>query len=281
MGSGSGSRSRVASGVRADFVAYRHLIRAKVRSEAKYPVSFVSHLVAQTLILGLDLLAIWVLFQQVPTLGGWTSRQVLYLYGISGTAFGLADIFVSAIERTTEYVRLGTFDRFLLRPMSTLIQLEAQEFELRRIGRVIQPVVVLIASLLVLHVHWTIGRALLVPFSLLGGFVFFAGLYLITCSTAFFVPSTQEFANAFTYGGQMLTQYPVHLFGEWLRRIALFIVPLGVVAYLPGIYVLQAPNPLGVAPWMQVGAPLVSLPVLGLGLLAWRAGERHYSSTGS
>ena len=118
--------------MRADFVAYRHLIRAKVRSEAKYPVSFVSHLVAQTLILGLDLLAIWVLFQQVPTLGGWTSRQVLYLYGISGTAFGLADIFVSAIERTTEYVRLGTFDRFLLRPMSTLIQLEAQEFEQKK-----------------------------------------------------------------------------------------------------------------------------------------------------
>ena len=222
----------------------------------KYPLSFASHLAAQVLVLTLDLVAIWVLFRQVNTLGGWTSGQVIYLYCISGLAFGVSDLFVDSVSSTSQYVRLGTFDRFLMRPMSTLVQLMAQEFELRRVGRMIQPAIVLVVTLTRVPVDWTIARELLVPVSIVAGSLLFTGVTLIANSLSFFMPSTQEFANAFTYGGQTLAQYPVHLFGEWMRRISLFVVPVAVVAYLPGLFVLDAPNPLGIPRWMQESAPL-------------------------
>ncbi len=258
-----------------------HLIWAKIRSEAQYPASLIAHLIAQVLVLGLDLLAIWALFLRVHALGGWTRGQVLGLYAISGTAFGIGDLFVSAVERTAEHVRLGTFDRFLLRPAGTLIQLLANEFELRRLGRLIQPVVVLVLVLTSVAVDWTPAHIALCAAMIVGATTMYSAIWVSTAALAFWIPSTQEFANAFTYGGQYASQYPISIMGEWMRRILLTAIPLGLVAYVPGIELFGAANPMGIARWMSFVAPFAGVPVaLAAGLL-WRAGTRHYRSTGS
>ena len=70
--------------------------------------------------------------------------EVALLFGLSGVAFGLADLLVSQVETASSHIKAGTFDLFLLRPMPTLLHLSASEFALRRIGRVLQPAVVLV-----------------------------------------------------------------------------------------------------------------------------------------
>lgn len=78
-----------------------------------------------------------------------------------------------------------------------------------------------------------------------------------------------------------MAQYPTHAFTGWLRRAALFVVPVGAVSYLPALHVVRAPNPLAVPGWAMAAAPLVCVPAWGVAALAWRAGVHHYEGTGS
>src|SRR3954465_10476339 len=98
----------------------------------QYRASFVIFTVAQFMSSFIDFLALLVIFEHVPRLAGWSVEGGAFLYGVSGTAFGLCDIFVSEVELLPNRIRLGTFDRLLIRPVGSLLQLCAEEFALRR-----------------------------------------------------------------------------------------------------------------------------------------------------
>ena len=179
------------------------------------------------------------IFSQVNTLGGWTGVEVALLFGLSGVAFGLADLFISQVENASRHIKAGTFDLFLLRPLPPLVHLSASEFALRRVGRVLQPLVVLIGALVLAPIEWSPETALLVPVTLVSGTVIFGSVWVATSSISFWTVDSQEVANAFTYGGQLATSYPIDLLAQWLRRLLTFIVPLAFVAYFPAARLLD------------------------------------------
>ena len=265
-----------------EVATYRRLARARVRSELKYRTSFASSMLAQALVTFADCVVILALFGRVDTLGGWDRGQVLVLYSCSVLSFGLADAIVSPIEQTAVYVREGTFDRLLVRPASVLGQMLGGEFRLRDIGRILQASVVLAVTLATgTAVLPSVPRALFLVPTVVGGAVTFGALFVVVNTLPFWFPGSREAGNAFTYGGETVAHYPTHMFQPWFRRIALYVVPVGVLSYVPGIFVLDAPNPLGIPEWLQLLSPLVFLPVCAAAAFAWRRGLRRYESTGS
>jgi ABC-2 type transport system permease protein len=260
---------------------YGHLLAGKIRSDWQYRTSFVLLLVSQVMVCGLDLAVIAVLFGTVDSLAGWSGLEVALLYGLGGVAFGLADVFVSQVEYVSSHVKAGTFDRFLLRPVWPLLQLSAGEFALRRTGRLPQPVVVLVVALVGTGIEWTPARVALVPLAVASGTAIFGGLWVITSSVAFWTVDTQEFANAFTYGGNHLTQYPLDMLGAWLRRLATFVVPLAFVAYLPAAYLLGKEDTVGLPAGAAFLAPVVAALLVLAARAVWRTALRHYRSTGT
>ena len=192
-----------------------------------------------------------------------------------------ADFALGSIEYLPQHVRAGTLDRLLLRPVGVLAQLLAEEFSMRRLGRIAQAAVVLVIALVTVDVSWTLAGAVVAIAGMVGAVLTFGGLFVLTSSVSFWSPNTQEFANAFTYGGATVGEFPTHLFPRWLRWFFIGVIPAGGVVYLPAMYALHAPNPLGVPVWAQVLAPLVCVPVLFVAAAVWRLGVRHYESTGS
>lgn len=260
---------------------YRRLVGARLRADWQYRTSFLLFLAAQTAVAALDFAVIAVLFGRVDALAGWSVAEVALLYGIAGIGFGLGDMFVSQVETASFHIKQGTFDRFLLRPVGPLVQLCAAEFALRRMGRALQPVIVLAVALSRVDVGWTVTRAALVPASIASGVVIFSSIWVITSSAAFWTVETHEFANAFTYGGNHLTQYPLDVLGPWLRRLATFVVPLAFAAYFPAAHVLGKPDALGLPTELAFLAPVVAVGLALLARAVWGAAIRHYRSTGS
>ena len=260
---------------------YRHLLGARLRSDWQYRTSFVLLLVAQALVAGLDLAVIAVIFGRVDALAGWSGIEVALLYGLAGIAFAVADLFASPVEYVAGHIKAGTFDRFLLRPVSPLLQLWAGEFALRRAGRVVQPAAVLVIALAGADIEWTPVRVFLVPVALVSGTAVFASIWVITSSVAFWTVETQEFSSAFTYGGNHLTQYPLDVLGPWLRRLATFVVPLAFVSYFPAAYLLDKPEPLGLPRWSGLLCPIVAAGLVVMAWAVWNSAVRHYRSTGS
>lgn len=269
------------SELRVQLGVYRYLVAARLRSDWQYRASFVLLILAQTLVAGLDLAVIAVVFGRVDALAGWSALEVGLLYGLGGVAFALGDLFVSQVEYVGRHIKAGTFDRFLLRPLSPLLQLSAGEFALRRAGRLVQPSVVLGIALVGTGIDWTLARVVLVPVALVSGTAIFGAIWVLTSAVAFWTVETQEFGNAFTYGGNHLTQYPIDVLGPWLRRFVIFFVPLAFVAYFPAAYLLGKPDPLGAPPQTALLAPGVALALVLLARAVWLTAVRHYRSTGS
>lgn len=267
--------------VRSLGAAYRHLVAAKIRSDWQYRVSFFFFLLSQTVVTALDLVVILVLFDVVPSLGGWDLTQVAVLYGLTTLAFGLGDLFVSQVESAADHIRAGTFDQFLLRPLPTILQLSAREFALRRIGRSVPAVTTLVVALSAADVDWTVDRVLLVPVTVASGTAIFGAIWVITASISFWAIGAREVANTFTYGGSFAHQYPLHIFARWVRTLLGWILPMAFVAYVPAVHLLDAHNPLDLPRWLAATPPLVAVAAVLVARAVWAAGIRAYQSTGS
>ena len=265
----------------AQLRVWQHLVGAKIRSGWQYRASFWLFLLSQTLVMCLDFGVILAIFTKVESLGGWSGVEVALLYGLSGVAFGAADTLISAVENATAHIKAGTFDLFLLRPVSPLLHLTASEFELRRIGRVIQPAIVLVGAVALLDTQWTAGRVALVPITVVAGAVIFSAVWVTTSALAFWTVEGQEMGNAFTYGGNLATQYPLDVLGEWLRHLFTFVFPLAFVAYLPASRIVGKPTPLGLPDWTVWSSPVVALLAALVARAVWQLAVRHHRSTGS
>ena len=175
----------------------------------------------------------------------------------------------------------GDFDRLLLRPRSTVLQLFGHELTLRRMGRLAQGLAVLVFALSTLDMVWSSPRIALLLLAVAGGVCLFIGLMILEATSAFWTTESLEVWNAFTYGGVTMSQYPLEIYRPWFRRFFIFVIPLGCINYLPGVAILGRPDPLGTPLLLQWMAPLVGPLFLLICLQVWRFGVRHYQSTGS
>ncbi|MDL5201804.1 ABC transporter permease [Streptomyces sp. ALI-76-A] len=252
-----------------------------IRSTLAYRVSFAMTVFGTLLVTGLDFVAILLMFSQVDVLGGYTLPEVAFLYGLSATAFGIADLTIGSAGRLGSRVRDGTLDTLLVRPAPVLAQVAADRFALRRLGRITQGALVLGWSLVALDIDWTPGRVLMVPVTLLCGGAIFSAVFVAGAAFQFVAQDASEVQSAFTYGGQTLLQYPPTVFGRELVRGVTFVFPVAFVNWVPASYVLGRPYPLGLPRWAAFTSPLVALACCALAGLAWRTGLRSYRSTGS
>ncbi|MGH9267605.1 MAG: ABC transporter permease [Acidimicrobiales bacterium] len=260
---------------------YGRLLGARIRSDWQYRTSFFLYCGAQFLAAALDFVVIVVLFTQVPTIAGWSLAEMALLYGVAGVAFNLADVIVSPVEVLPRRIKDGTFDLVLTRPLGTLLQLATEEFAVRRAGKLVQAVAVLVVAAPLAGVAWTPARAAFLAASLVAGTVIFSAVWVLGTAIAFWTVETQEMTNSITYGGTLLSQYPLPVFAGWLRRLVVFVVPLAFVGYLPTLHLLGRADPTGLPNWAPFLSPAVAAVVAYAAARVWTAGARHYQSTGS
>ena len=266
--------------VAATLGIYRRVVGARIRSQLQYRVSFALDVVGTLLVSFLDFGAILVIFHQVPALGGWSVGEVAFLYAISSITFSVSDMVLGHLEQISRLVRDGTFDLILVRPLGSLFQVVSSDFSLRRLGRVVQSVCVLVYALIVVDVDWSVGRAAMLALTFVTGPLIFAGVWIAGCALTFWTIERTEFANAFTDGGSFLAQYPINIYGPWVRRFLAFVVPMAFVAYFPALYVLDKDDALGLPRALQFASPLAAAASVAGGLLAWRFAVRRYRSAG-
>ncbi|MCX4762450.1 ABC transporter permease [Streptomyces sp. NBC_01275] len=252
-----------------------------IRSTMAYRVSFAITAFGALLVTGLDFVAILLMFSRVDALGGYALPEVALLYGLSATAFGLADLAIGSMDRLGRRLRDGTLDVLLVRPAPVLAQMAADRFALRRLGRITQGALVLGYALANVDVDWTVPKLLLLPVTVVSGGAIFGAVFVAGAAFQFVAQDSAEAQSAFTYGGQTLLQYPPTVFGKELVRGVTFVLPLAFVNWVPAAYVLGRPYPLGLPEWTAFAPPLVAVASCALAGLAWRAGLRSYRSTGS
>jgi ABC-2 type transport system permease protein len=261
--------------------AYAAMISGKVRSVASYRSSFAFELFGNLASTVLDLLTVFVLFRATTMVGGFSLTEAVLMAGLAMSGFVLCDAIVGNIDDLKKYVRSGTLDTILLRPLGVLLQLIFMDLPIRKVLRVAFGLTVYGVALRANHVHWTPGKVLLAAGAPIGGAVFFASIFVLSASLAFWWVDSGEIGNGFTYGGRDFTSYPTPVYQGWFRDFFAYGMGFGFVAYQPALALLGRPDPLGLPNWVSYAAPLVCLPAALIAALVWRSGVRHYRSTGS
>jgi ABC-2 type transport system permease protein len=260
---------------------YAHIGRSRLRAGFQYRLSFTLQIIGSGLLSGLDFIGILVVFSSIDALAGWDLHEVAFLYGTSYVVFKSADMCFGNLDKLPMFIRMGSFDQILTRPLGTLGQILAADVDLRHIGGITQGAGVLAYSLTGVEIDWTIGRVLVLISMLASAFVIFGALWIITNSIAIWTTDAREFANAVTYGGNFFTQHPLNMYAKWMQRMFGFVLVLGFVNYFPSLYLLEHPDPTGAPTVLRFVSPLAAVAVSLVAAFVWRVSVRHYRSTGS
>ena len=157
----------------------------------------------------------------------------------------------------------------------------ASEFQLMRMGRTLQGGAALAYACARLPIAWTPEKLLLMPLTILSGATIYVGLLVIGATICFWTIKTPEVINAFTFGGEELTSYPLSIYNRWMRGVFLYLIPLGFANYPAALLLLGRSDPYGLPAWLAWLAPLVAGLFFSAALAFWRLGVSKYTSTGS
>lgn len=255
---------------------YGHYITIHIKSMMQYKMSFLLTAIGQFLVSFNVFLGIMFMFQRFSNVEGFTYSEVLLCFAIVLMEFSLAESFVRGFDQFSSMVKNGEFDRVLVRPRGTIVQVLGSKFELTRCGRMLQAIVMFVYGVNVSNIDWNFNKIITVVFMLIGGTAIFSGLFLIYAALCFFTLEGLEFMNVFTDGGREFGRYPIGIYGKRILQFCTFIIPYALVQYYPLLYVLGRKQSAG---WVFVPllAILFLIPCYGL----WRFGVRKYQSAGS
>jgi len=247
----------------------------------QYRLSFAFHAFGHFLVTGSEFLGFVAIFQRFGQINGWTLPQMGLFYGIVSIAFAIAEAVPRGFDIFPRLIRSGDFDRVLLRPRSAAFQVLGQEFQLMRVGRFTQGVIVLIWASQRLGIDWTASTVALLLFAIVGGICLFSGLFVLQATMCFWTTESLEIVNCTTYGGVEAAQFPLSIYRPWFRTVFTFIIPLATINYFPAHAILNITDPLGSTRIIQWLSPIGGILFLWASLQFWHFGVKHYTSTGS
>ena len=248
------------------------------KSQMQYRTSFWLLCAGQFFVPFTVFAGIYFLFERFGLLPGWTFHEAALCFGVIHMAFSMAECFARGFDMFSRLIVRGDFDRLLVRPRGTVVQVLGSSIEFTRFGRMLQCAVVLGIAVSGLSVQWTPAKVITLLLMIAGGVIVFCGIYILGASFCFWTVQGLEVMNILTNGGREMAQYPLDIYAKWVTRFFTFVIPFGAVSYLPLLYILDRTDGPDL---LYMAMPLASLLFLAPCLVAWRVGVRHYRSTGS
>lgn len=255
---------------------YMRYVSINVRSMMEYKTSFLLTAVGQFLVSFNVFLGIFFLFQRFSRINDFSYSEVLLCYAVVLMEFSLAEMVARGFDTFPEMVKSGSFDRVLVRPQNEILQVLGNKFELTRIGRMLQAVVMFAYGIAKSGVVWSFPKVMTLVFMLIGGTSVFFGLFLLYAAFSFFTLDGLEFMNVFTDGAREYGKYPIGIYGKKALLFTTFVIPYSLIQYYPLLYLLDRLNGIG-----YVFVPLLANLFLLPCWLMWRFGVGRYKSSGS
>lgn len=225
-----------------------------------------------------DYLAVMILFARFGSLGDWSQYHILLIYGLATTSFGLAEWFSRGYDIFPNLVSSGFFDRVLLRPRTTFLQVMGHKFEFQRSGRVIVGIGCIIFALAKLQVAVGFLDIFVILGALIGGWLVYTGIFMNLSTLSFWTMQPLDVAYIFTNATMQYAQIPLSLMGKKIQGILTFLLPLGLCYFYPAVYV----SGISAYPkWVSFMALPGGVVFFLIALKVWTFGVRHYHSSGT
>ncbi len=225
-----------------------------------------------------DPLGLLLLFSRFGSIGVWSAPKILLIYAMAITSFGLAETFCRGFDCFPwRMIRSGNFDRILLRPSSLFVQVAGSYFHIHRLSRVISGIGAIAWCLWKLGIHLTLINTTVIILALIGGFLAYTGVFVMTSGLAFFTIQGLDWIYIFTNASYQVTRIPMDYMPKVLRNLFTFFMPMLVISYYPA----SAACGWGESYFKGFLALPAGILFFLFSTLIWNYGVSHYKSTGS
>ena len=259
---------------------YLKSCRMLMRSQWQYRSSFIMQTVSQLIMMGTELLAVIFLINRYTTLGQWNGGEILFFFGMITTSFYITEAFGRGITNFAPLIGKGELDTMLIRPRNLLFQVLSSQADPRRFGAILIGIASLVMGCVQAQVTLNFTKVILLIWSVIGGSALVLGLFMIEATLCFFSVKSIEMINVLTYGGRSTCQYPIDIYPSWLQLLFSVVAPFAFTTHVPAAYILGKPLwNMGLA--AAFIAPLSGFVFLGLMIIVFYRGLKHYRSTGS
>lgn len=216
--------------------------------------------------------ALWVLFwylffTRFPKVNNWSKEDVVVLWSVTTTAFGLVFTICGNVDRLGGLITDGHLDHYLLIPKPPLLHVLISRTGLMSLGDTLFGV----TAFLALGIP-TLQRFLLYLLGVLLTAGIVLGFMLVIGALSFYVGSTQQLADELLASLIHFSTYPGTIFKGLVKLVLYSLIPAGFINMIP-VYVIRDFK------WHFVaGAAGMAVGMILLGRWLFYRGLRYYAS---
>ena len=218
-----------------------------------------------------------IIFGGVESLKGWSYYEILFIYGFSLLPKGLDHLFCDNLWNVGYFiVRKGDFDKYLTRPISPLLTVTVEIFQVDSLGELVVGIALIVTSLRHLQVPFVWYDIPLALVAVIFGMLIYTAIKIIFASIAFWTKQSGHLINM-VYGMNDFSKYPVGIYSRPVRNGITYLIPFAFTAFYPASYLLRHTSPV----FSILGTVVAGSVLLAIGLLVWHKGLAAYESAGS
>ena len=210
-----------------------------------------------------------VLIGKVGSVGGYGFSEVMLVWALVSTSFGLAHVVFGNVRSIGQIVQKGELDLYLLQPKNVFLNVLASRTIVSAWGDFLYGFIVL-----ALVPGFDIGRLALFGLLSVSGATIFASTFAAAESLCFFLGDASGLSDAVTEFLLSFSLYPEGIFGKEMRWLFYTIVPSGFIAFIPLAVLRSVDWP--ILPLVMGVAAVYAAGSYGL----FRLGLRRYESGG-
>lgn len=264
-----------------DLPVYGSMIRAAIQSRMEYRGSFIMYILTIMGFYSAQIGVLWVMVNKFNKIGTWNAGEVAFLYSLLVIATGVVSALFSGFLEFSDFVRQGTFDRVLLRPLSPLFSILAMRFEPGGLANIVLGVVAFVTADRLVHIQWSPEAILMLVLVLSGGVMIMGAIRIIIAATAFYTISNEGMQHLFVFSSREFLLYPVDIYNRPVRFALTFLFPLAFINFYPAHYFLNKSADSLFHPAFVYFTFPVGLLCMILAIVFWRRAVVRYASTGS
>lgn len=254
---------------------YFSFLKASLKEMLIYRLDCIVGAISQIVTQLIEIIFIWIVFQNTENLAGWNFKQILLLYGITLISVGISGFcFDNLYELGPSYIKRGEFDKIMLRPVHPLLSIIGSSNEFTSLGYLILGLIMTIAMFIQLSIPITLILIFKIIFFGIVGAAIIGAINTIFSIASFWTYRSNEFVWSF-YKMYTFAQYPIDIYNKFIKILITMILPFAFVAYYPTMAYL------GINKYIIYLSPIIAIVLWIIAVKVWNWALNKYRSTGN
>jgi ABC-2 type transport system permease protein len=252
-----------------------------MQSRMQYRADFITGIISILILNAVSLGLISILVGRFVHLNGWGIWELVFLYSLWMLGHSIYSLLFWHFNTMEEYIVQGTFDHFLLRPFSPLVQFLGREIQYMGVGDILVGVAGISLSFTKLGLHWGLAQWAFFVIAVLSGTIIEMALAWIIACLSFWTGRSLTASFIVMRLNLLVQQYPVDIFGTWFRVIVTGLIPVAFINYYPSLMLLGKEGKLEQGAYLTYASPFVAIALILIASFIWKMALSRYTSSGS